>query len=359
MLRAIAFIFSFWVVAGSAVAACGFKNFTDNGNGTVTNPETGLIWKKCQEGRESAQGCVRKIKINDSLIENDSLGIFGWEMALYQARSSRFLGKSDWRLPSVAELEQLFDGCDYINKTFSSSDSYPGIRYSEDGSPTLSFSYETCKNKEGQVGLMYVIPGDKWLPQERRFEPGPAKTKCNRPSPSYRGTPGFIFLVRSDIPSPEFEKAYQAALPLIEAKREAVAQQKAQKEIQAKRENAERTRYAAEQQRAQAAFDAALGSKDPQAMYLAAGKYERNGDTHKAKQIYERLIDRFPASQWAVKANDQLLQSQRVDAVNSSNRSAVSESRRQAYEACRIEMNSCFQRTNGQSSCYRDCDSLR
>jgi hypothetical protein len=45
----------------------------------------------------------------------------------------------------------------------------------------------------------------------------------------------------------------------------------------------------------------------PQAMYLQAGKLERHGEMAKARETYERLIDQFPASEFAVKANDRLL----------------------------------------------------
>ncbi len=46
----------------------------------------------------------------------------------------------------------------------------------------------------------------------------------------------------------------------------------------------------------------------PQALYLQAGKLERLGESAKAKAVYETIIDRFPASEFAVKANDRLLE---------------------------------------------------
>ncbi|NJD92130.1 MAG: hypothetical protein FIA91_11570 [Geobacter sp.] len=52
------------------------------------------------------------------------------------------------------------------------------------------------------------------------------------------------------------------------------------------------------------AADTAL---NPQALYLQAGKEERSGSAAKAKEIYESIIDRFPESDFAVKANDRLL----------------------------------------------------
>lgn len=44
-----------------------------------------------------------------------------------------------------------------------------------------------------------------------------------------------------------------------------------------------------------------------QSLYLQAGKEERSGSPAKAREIYESIIDRFPDSDFAVKANDRLL----------------------------------------------------
>ena len=51
----------------------------------------------------------------------------------------------------------------------------------------------------------------------------------------------------------------------------------------------------------------ATGGETPQALYLQAGKLERQGQQAKARELYETLIDRFPVSEFAVKANDRLL----------------------------------------------------
>lgn len=138
------------------------------------------------------------------------------------------------------------------------------------------------------------------------------------------------------------------------------------------RRKAESERQAAENERKRA-WNAELNSNDPQAMYLKAGTYMRNGDASKGTEIYEAIIRRFPSSEWAVKASDQLSAKQRDDAekqradaareraesmrdsINSANREASW----RAYEQCKIEMNSCYSRTNGKGNCYRDCDRLR
>lgn len=56
----------------------------------------------------------------------------------------------------------------------------------------------------------------------------------------------------------------------------------------------------------EATFQSQLASSNPQAMYLAAGSYARDGDWSKAQALYNRIISKFPSSNWAVKASDQL-----------------------------------------------------
>ncbi|MCM0080251.1 hypothetical protein L4X63_01480 [Geomonas sp. Red32] len=49
-----------------------------------------------------------------------------------------------------------------------------------------------------------------------------------------------------------------------------------------------------------------------QSLYLQAGKAERQEQPAKARELYEAIIDRFPSSELAVKANDRLLELYRV-----------------------------------------------
>ena len=82
------------VFALQAQAACTFfDEFVDNKDGTVTDPRDGLIWKRCAEGSEfNGDRCsVAATKLE-------------WFDAMKAAKNSRFLGKSDWRLPTQAEF---------------------------------------------------------------------------------------------------------------------------------------------------------------------------------------------------------------------------------------------------------------
>ncbi len=85
-------------------AACTFfDNFKDNGDGTVTDPRNGLIWKRCAEGFTwNGNGC------EGSAITPT------WFDAMREAKNHRFMGKSDWRIPTKSEFEEVigrYDDC--------------------------------------------------------------------------------------------------------------------------------------------------------------------------------------------------------------------------------------------------------
>jgi hypothetical protein len=60
------------------------SRFADNGNGTITDNYTGLIWEKIQ-----------------------SANLLTWEEALTYASTLSIAGKSEWRLPNIKELQSL------------------------------------------------------------------------------------------------------------------------------------------------------------------------------------------------------------------------------------------------------------
>lgn len=64
----------------------GINQFTDNGDGTVTDKATGLMWMKADSG----QG-------------------MDWEAALAWSEELRLAGHDDWRLPNAKELQSIVD----------------------------------------------------------------------------------------------------------------------------------------------------------------------------------------------------------------------------------------------------------
>lgn len=69
--------------------------FTDNGDGTVTDASTGLTWKHCGEGQTwTGSNCA------------GPLTYYTWTAA-NALTNSTYAGKSDWRVPSLTELQTL------------------------------------------------------------------------------------------------------------------------------------------------------------------------------------------------------------------------------------------------------------
>jgi hypothetical protein len=66
--------------------AYGANDFTDNGDGTVTDRATGLTWMKADSGKTMT-----------------------WEQALEYAENLNYAGYNDWRLPNVKELQSIVD----------------------------------------------------------------------------------------------------------------------------------------------------------------------------------------------------------------------------------------------------------
>jgi len=73
------------------------SRFADNGNGTMTDKSTGLMWARCPEGL-SGTACA-----------TGKAATFTWEEALIRARDSGLAGYTDWRLPNVKELSSIVE----------------------------------------------------------------------------------------------------------------------------------------------------------------------------------------------------------------------------------------------------------
>lgn len=103
-------------------------------------------------------------------------------------------------------------------------------------------------------------------------------------------------------------------------------------------------------------FNNLVKSKDPQEMYLAAGRYESDGERSRAKTIYRQIVDQFSKNPIAIKAADRLMRLADVEAVESSNQNAAyraesahNQSREASYQQC----------MNNLNACYNSCDRLR
>lgn len=71
--------------------------FADNGDGTVTDSKSGLMWAKCAEGL-SGSGCTI-----------GSADGYTWQEALDMAAGKSLAGYDDWRLPNINELHSIVE----------------------------------------------------------------------------------------------------------------------------------------------------------------------------------------------------------------------------------------------------------
>ncbi len=72
------------------------ENFIDNGDGTVTDVTTGLMWMQCSLGQTWAQGQC-----------SGDADAMTWQQALHSAHGFEFASYDGWRLPNVKELATL------------------------------------------------------------------------------------------------------------------------------------------------------------------------------------------------------------------------------------------------------------
>jgi hypothetical protein len=101
----------------------GINNFVNNGNGTITDNATGLMW-----------------------IQNDSGVGMNWQDALKFAENTESAGYSDWRLPDAKELQSIVD-----------YERAPGPTNSAALNPL--FNCTQIKNEAGQTDYPYYWSG--------------------------------------------------------------------------------------------------------------------------------------------------------------------------------------------------------
>ena len=104
-----------WIVLLSGASLRGAP-YTDNGNGTVTDSATGLLWQKCSNGLNAT-------------ICSGTASTSTWTDAITYCEGLSLGSRSDWRLPNVNELRTIVD---YIKSTAPTIDTtaFPGTQSS-------------------------------------------------------------------------------------------------------------------------------------------------------------------------------------------------------------------------------------
>lgn len=97
----------------------GYNKYIDNGDGTITDEATGLMWQKV-----------------------DSQTALDWKSSLEYAINLKLAGQNDWRLPTVKELQSIVDYENNLDKSLKASISelfQTSMRNNPDGS--LNYPY--------------------------------------------------------------------------------------------------------------------------------------------------------------------------------------------------------------------------
>ena len=92
--------------------------YTDNGNGTVTDSATGLIWQKCSAGQGTTLGNC----------SSGSSTYVNWSGAITYCEGLTLGGRSDWRLPNFNELISIIDYTKTSNP-FIDTTAFPNIQF--------------------------------------------------------------------------------------------------------------------------------------------------------------------------------------------------------------------------------------
>lgn len=148
------------------------QRYLDNGDGTITDKQTKLMWKKCSEGQSGADCSTGKA---EELI---------WSVAMKKyASPALFAGHQDWRIPNIAELRTLIlcsDGTPLEQALQKSCgrESYPFYTSHPQAFPNSSLGYWSSSvtdfNPAGVWEIELYVGTDSWQPVNA---PGPASQR--------------------------------------------------------------------------------------------------------------------------------------------------------------------------------------
>jgi hypothetical protein len=320
----------------------------------IWDQSTGLVWDRCSAGQKwdgktcagSATDFSKRDALNLSNQANDGIRLGGF---------------NDWVWPAKDELTSLIS----CQSGFAPNEKTGGLSTSckapaPEGFATIdpiafpsSYRYDYWSSRGDKSG---------W-PLHIDFATGNISSCMS-------GCSGLVRFVRSTKLSPEqASSVFTNKLPSVNwtqaIEDRKVAIEKARRSAEQKAEEERRT--------AEAARTAAwkkLVASGAQAMYLQAGKAQRagsvsvNGVNFNAAELYETIVDKFPTSEYAVKASDQLNAMGRTERQtnalrqadnNASNRAACFSDVRKCEASCRANI----YQSNPEicvRSCQKRCD---
>lgn len=148
------------------------SRYLDNGDGTITDKQTQLMWKKCSEGLSGADCSTGQA---EELL---------WSVAMKKyATPTQFAGHADWRMPSIAELRTVILCSDETSleqalKKSCGRESYPFYTSHPKAFPNSSIGYWSSSvtdfNPAGVWEIDLYVGTDSWQPVNA---PGPASKR--------------------------------------------------------------------------------------------------------------------------------------------------------------------------------------
>ena len=286
--------------------------FATKDGSMVLDRASGLVWMRCSFGQKwdgrSCSGRVTQLAFSDlpGTLANQNAGV-------------GYGGHSDWQIPTVRQLLTIIE-C---------STGYQSVDIGDGGG-----NASECRENSSRPTLdSFVFPN---IGVEAYWSTTPIQgTRGSWVFNFYRGTTGWahsnatdhpVRFVRVDILSREQSKLFfsvDLAQERIVADRRSVLEREAKE----RKEKGDRT-----------TAQSKLIAKGAQALYLDAGRAQRNGGenvlfgvTFSAIELYELIVERFPSTEFAVKSMDQLTSMQGA----SSMRRAIQDSTSRAADAQR------------------------
>lgn len=106
--------------------------FKDNGDGTVTDKNTGLMWQRDDDGKQRS-----------------------WNDSVAYCRNLSLGGHSDWRLPSIVNLLSIWTSSD--SKAGASKRYFPSMKLSEELYPGVHASYWSSTEASGAPDMAAFV----------------------------------------------------------------------------------------------------------------------------------------------------------------------------------------------------------
>ena len=109
--------------------------FTDNGDGSILDNGTGLIWQKCSRGQNTDATC------------SGTATVTSWSLALIHCKNLS-IGSKTWRLPNIKELRSLVNPAIYSSSLpYIDSNSFPS---------TMAGMYWSSTTSRSNVSAWYM-----------------------------------------------------------------------------------------------------------------------------------------------------------------------------------------------------------